>query len=53
MFDEKRAKELAEQLGINVTFNSPTPGIFTVDDKGNKKEVELTDLFPELKTEPK
>jgi histidinol phosphatase-like PHP family hydrolase len=48
-FEINKMIEIAKEMGIEVELNSDTPGIFVVDENGNEKEIEIEDLFPELK----
>jgi hypothetical protein len=48
-FEINKMIEIAKEMGIEVELNSDTPGFFVVDEKGNEKEIEIEELFPELK----
>jgi hypothetical protein len=48
-FEINKMIEIAKEMGIEVELNSDTPGIFVVDENGNEKEVEIEDIFSELK----
>jgi hypothetical protein len=48
-FEINKMIEIAKKMGIEVELNSDTPEFFVVDEKGNEKEIEIEELFPELK----
>jgi hypothetical protein len=48
-FKVNKIIEIARQLGIEVEANSDRPGMFIIDENGNKKEATFEDLFLDLK----
>lgn len=47
--DKQKAIKLAEQMGLNVSFNSSNPGVI-LKSESETKHKKFVDLFPELNT---
>lgn len=47
-FNLEKFVKAAEELGIEVKVDSPTPGIFSVDVNGDKEKVKIEEIFADF-----